>query len=164
MLEAMKYKKIEKGKSYNFITCGDVDGLSYLKIVLNQYNLDYMMLSTWCMSAEDVLQVQRWWEEGRIKKFDMYVGDIFKNSYKIEYAMCVNFFEKNKDVGGIYCLKNHCKIFAGYNKEENFYFGVQTSANINTNPRIEQGAIVTDKGLFDLYKNFFDDIKIRNGW
>ena len=40
-----------------------------------------------------------------------------------------------------------------------FYFGIQTSANINTNPRTEQGSITIDKGIFDFYKEYFDGIK-----
>ena len=83
LLEAMQYVKLQDGVSYNFITAGDVDSLSYLKVVLNQHDLDYVLLSTWCMAAEDILQLQRWWEAGRIKKFDMYLGEIFPGSYKI---------------------------------------------------------------------------------
>jgi len=33
----------------------------------------------------------------------------------------------------------HAKIFAGHGPK--FYFGIQTSANINTNPRTENGCI-----------------------
>ena len=34
MLEAMRYVKLQDGCTYNFITGGDVDSLTYLKIVL----------------------------------------------------------------------------------------------------------------------------------
>ena len=40
MLEAMKYVKLRQGHTYNFITAGDVDSLTYLKVVLNQHDLD----------------------------------------------------------------------------------------------------------------------------
>ena len=81
----MQYVKLQDHTIYNFfITAGDVDSLSYLKVVLNQYDLDYCLLSTWCMAAEDILQVRQWYEQGRIKKLDMYLGEIFPGSYKIE--------------------------------------------------------------------------------
>jgi hypothetical protein len=83
LLEAMQYVKLQDHTTYNFITAGDVDSLSYLKVVLNQHDLDYCLLSTWCMAAEDILQVRRWYEQGRIKKLDMYLGEIFPGSYKI---------------------------------------------------------------------------------
>lgn len=159
MLEAMEYVKLEKGTVYNFITAGDVDSLSYLKIVLNQHALDYMLLSTWCMAAEDILQIQQWHEAGKIKKFDMYLGEIFPNSYKIEWGMVKRFYEQNPDVGRAAVFRNHSKIYAGYNIADDFYFGIQTSANINTNPRTENGCITVDKGLFDFYKAYFDGIQ-----
>ena len=80
-------KEFKDGYSYNCITAGDVDSLSYLKVVLRQQDLDYCLFSTWCMAAEDILQFRQWVEEGRIKKLDAYVGEIFPNSYKIEYKM-----------------------------------------------------------------------------
>ena len=59
MLEAMKYVPLQDGHTYNFITAGDVDSLSFLKVVLNQHDLDFMLCSTWCMAAEDILQIQQ---------------------------------------------------------------------------------------------------------
>lgn len=159
LLEAMEYVRLENGATYNFITAGDVDSLSYLKVVLNQHVLDYCLLSTWCMAAEDILQVQQWHEEGKIKHFDMYLGEIFPSSYKIEWAMVRTFYEQHPDVGRVAIFRNHSKIYAGCNYEDEFYFGIQTSANINTNPRTEQGSITVEKGIFEFYKEYFDGIK-----
>lgn len=159
LLEAMDYVRLENGVTYNFITAGDVDSLSYLKVVLNQHVLDYCLLSTWRMAAEDILQVQQWHEEGKIKHFDMYLGEIFPSSYKIEWAMVRTFYEQHPDVGRVAIFRNHSKIYAGCNYEDEFYFGIQTSANINTNPRTEQGSITVEKGIFEFYKEYFDGIK-----
>ena len=159
MLDAMKHVRLQDGATYNFITAGDVDSLSYLKVVLNQHDLDFVLLSTWCMSAEDILQIQQWYEDGRIKHFDMYLGEIFPGSYRIEWAMVKDFYQHHPDAGRAAIFKNHSKIYAGCNFSENFYFGIQTSANVNTNPRTEQGCITIDKALFDFYKEYFDGIR-----
>lgn len=158
MLEAMEHVRLEKGVTYNFITAGDVDSLTYLKIVLNQHSLDYLLLSTWCMAAEDILQLRMWYEEGRIRKMDMYVGEIFPNSYRIEWGMVRKFYSDHPEAGRAAVFRNHSKIYAGFNEEDGFFFAIQTSANINTNPRTEQGSITVDKGLFDFYKDYFDGI------
>lgn len=158
MLEAMRYEELKDGFSYNFITGGDCDSLTYIKVVLNKYDLDYLLCSTWCMAAEDILQLQEWYEQGRIKKIDMYVGEIFPNSYRIEWRMCKEFYAKHPEAGRIAVFRNHSKIFACCNESKGFYCGIQTSANINTNPRTEQGCIVVDKGIFDFYKSYFDGI------
>lgn len=158
LLEAMKYVTLQEGHAYHFITAGDVDSLSYLKVVLNQHDLDYCLISTWCMAAEDILQVQQWYDAGRIKKFDMYLGEIFPGSYKIEWAMVKKFYQEHPEVGRAAIFKNHSKVYAGCNELDGFYFGIETSANINTNPRTEQGCITVSRGIYDFYKEYFDGI------
>lgn len=159
MLEAMKYVRLEDGKTYNFVTAGDVDSLTYLKIVLNQHTLDYLLCSTWCMLAEDSLRIQQWYEQGKIKHLDMYVGEIFPGSYHIEWEMWKKFYREHPEAGRIAVFKNHSKIYAGCNEADGFYCGIQTSANINTNPRTEQGSITVCREIYEFYKKYFDGIK-----
>jgi len=149
-------KEFKDGESYHCITAGDVDSLSYLKVILRQQNLDYCLFSTWCMASDDILQFDEWLESGRIKKLDAYVGEIFPNTYKFEWKRLNEIFEKHQ-CGRIAVFKNHSKIYAGYG--DKFYFGFEGSANINTNPRTENGCITIDKGIFEFYKAYFDAIK-----
>lgn len=142
------------GDSYHFITGGDVDSLSFLKIILRNQKLDYLLFSTWCMAAEDIYQIQDWLESGIIKKCDAYVGEIFPGSYKAEYALLCSVINKHR--GRVAVFRNHSKIYAGYGKK--FHFGIETSANINTNPRTENACITIDKQLFEFYKEYFDGI------
>lgn len=144
------------GESYHCITAGDVDSLSYLKCVLRQQNLNYCLLSTWCMAGDDILQIEEWLEVGKIKKLDCYLGEIFPGSYKMEWQKLNQVFEKYK-CGRIAVFKNHSKIYAGYG--EKFAFGIETSANINTNPRTENGCLTIGNEIFDFYKGYFDKIK-----
>lgn len=148
-------KEFKNGESYHCITAGDVDSLSYLKVVLRQQSLDYCLFSTWCMAADDILQFAEWLEAGKIKKLDAYVGEIFPTTYKMEWKKLNEIFEKYQ-CGRIAVFKNHSKIYAGYG--DKFAFGIETSANINTNPRTENGCITIDDGIFDFYKTYFDGI------
>jgi hypothetical protein len=156
LLDACTQFDFKNGYSYNFITGGDVDSLSFLKAVLRQQNLEYCLFSTWCMAAEDILQFDIWLQQERIKKLDCYVGEIFPNSYRIEYEMLKNLIEKHQ-CGRVAVFRNHSKIYAGFG--DKFYFGIQTSSNINTNPRTENASITIDKGIFEFYKTYFDGIK-----
>ena len=72
--------------------------------------------------------------------------------------MLKNFYKQNPDAGRVAVFRNHSKVYAGYNEKEGFYFGIQTSANINTNPRTEQGSITIDKAIFDFYYNYYSGI------
>lgn len=142
------------GESYHCITAGDVDSLSYLKAVLRQQDLEYCLFSTWCMAADDILQIEEWLESGKIKQIDAYIGEIFPNSYRFEYAKLRDLMIKYR--GRLVCFRNHSKIYAGYGKK--FAFGIETSANINTNPRTENGCITIGRDIFDFYRQYFDGI------
>jgi hypothetical protein len=107
------------------------------------------------MARTDILLFDKWLDERKIKKLDAYFGEIFPNQYKTEYALIQNIFDKHK-CGRIAVFRNHSKIFAGYG--DKFYFGIETSANINTNPRTENGCITIDKGIYEFYRQYFDKI------
>lgn len=147
----------KKGYSYNCMTGGDVDALSYLKLMLRQQDLDYLLISTWCMGIQDVFQLIEWIKNGRIKKCDMYLGEVFKNRYKFEYELLKKEFKECNPTGRIIVFRNHSKIFAGYGNK--FHFGIQMSCNINTNPRCENACISLNKDLFDFYVDFFSEQK-----
>lgn len=144
----------QDGDSYHFITAGDVDSLSYLKIILRQQDLEYCLFSTWCMASEDIYQMEEWLGAGKIKKMDAYVGEIFPNTYRLEYGLLVPVIRKYG--GRVAVFRNHAKIFAGYGNK--FAFGIETSANINTNPRTENGCITIGKGIYEFYRGYFDEI------
>jgi hypothetical protein len=153
LLDSMRDMDFKENHSYNFITAGDVDALSYLKLIINKQDLKHVLISTWVISAEDILQIGLWHEEGKLQSIDFYVGEIFPNQYKIEYDMLKNLTQKT---GKLVHFKNHSKIFAGYG--DKFYFGIQTSANVNTNPRTENGNIIIGKEIYDFYLSYFDKV------
>jgi len=156
LLDLMNDCDFNNNDCYHFITAGNIDSLSFLKIILRKQNLDYCLFSTWCMAPEDILQFDEWLKQGKIKKLDAYVGEIFPNTYKKEFEFLKEVF-KNNNCGRVAVFKNHSKIYAGYG--EKFYFGIESSANINTNPRTENACITINKGIFEFYKEYFDGIK-----
>lgn len=157
LLEAMNLEKFEKGQCWHFITAGDVDSLSFLKVVLiHQPKLHYLLFSTWCMAAEDILQFSEWIEQGVIEHLDCYVGEIFPNQYRVEYRMLKDLVERTQ-CGRVAVFRNHSKIYAVWG--DDFHFVIECSANINTNPRTEQGSITIDDGVCLFFKEYFDGIK-----
>lgn len=156
LLDAMGIEEPKKGDCWHFITAGDVDSLSYLKVMLRHQNIKHLIVSTWCMAAEDILQFDEWIEQGKIRKIDFYVGEIFPSSYRIEYAMLNELIEKHK-CGRVAVFRNHSKVYAG--DGEKFKFAIETSANINTNPRTEQGVMTINDEIYHFYKEYFDKIK-----
>lgn len=148
-------KEYKKGHSYHFITAGDVDALSYLKTVLRQQPIKYAFLSTWVIASDDILQIEEWLIDKKIEKIDFYIGEIFPKSYPFEW-------EKLKQVARdqqskLINFKNHSKVMGGIG--DKYTFAIEISANINTNPRTEQANITIDRGLFEFYYKYFDNIQ-----
>ncbi|MFP3153112.1 hypothetical protein LQZ18_01515 [Lachnospiraceae bacterium ZAX-1] len=76
--------EFKDGEAYHVISGGDVDSLTFLKAVLRQQRVKYLAFSTWCMALQDIEEMDRYMELGRIEHLDSYVGEIFKGSYKNE--------------------------------------------------------------------------------
>jgi len=147
----------EPGVSYHVISHGDVDSLSYLAwLVRVCAPLDYAMLSTWCMAMPDVEQLAAWLDAGAIRWLDVYVGEIFLSQYPQEYARVADML-RAAGRGRMCVCRNHAKIMLAAAGERRFT--IESSANVNTNPRIEQTAVHDAPELFAHYKEFYDSLK-----
>ena len=144
----------QKGVTYHCISFGDVDSLTYMRVIVKQQKIKYALISTWCMATEDINEIRNWIERGYIGRVDFYIGEIFKSSYRPQYDLLIKFC---KELGGRVCMfRNHSKIMVLIG--EKFDAVIEGSANVNTNPRTEQCAITVDSDLALWYKNFFDGI------
>lgn len=148
-------RDLQPDTSYHCISGGDVDSLSYLKHIVRQQNLHYVLFSTWCMADDDVLQFREWLEQGKIARLDAYCGEIFPGSYSKQHKELRNVVDLCN--GRVAIFRNHAKIYAGVG--DKFAFAIESSANINTNPRTENTVITTGTDIFRFYKEFFDNIK-----
>lgn len=158
MNEALDWH-LERGCTYHCISGGDVDSLTYLRGIVKQQKLDYALISTWCMSMTDAEEINTWIERGILGRIDLYVGEIFTRSYGdvMEYMQQV----VAKCDGRVCVTRNHSKVMVGYG--DDYAFAIASSANVNTNPRIENTTITVDKEVADFYKSFFDELIPFNG-
>lgn len=150
--------EIAPGDSWHVMSRGDIDSLSYIAHIVEAEPLDYLLFSSWCMIGNDVERFARWVDEGKIGRLDAYVGEIFPNQYADAHAMLCDVVRRT--AGRVCVFRNHSKIYAGQNAR--FAFAIESSANINTNPRAEQTAIHASGELFAFYKEYFDGIKSFN--
>lgn len=104
--------------------------------------------------SEDIAEIRAWLEQGYIGRCDFYVEEIFKASYYKQYQELISLC---KELGGrVAIYRNHAKVMVLLG--ERFSAVVESSANVNTNPRIENTIITVDSELADWYKEFFDGI------
>lgn len=143
-----------EGDCYHCFSFGDVDSFSFFKMVLRQQHIRYAAISTWCMAGEDVSDLRRWHERGLIDRVDFFVGEIFQRSYPDVYAAVREFIA---ECGGrLVIFRNHSKVMAIAG--ERFDCLIESSANINTNPRSENTVVTVDRELTAKYIQLFSEI------
>lgn len=155
----------EYGAAYHCFSFGDVDALTYLRAIIKQQRVEYALLSTWCMAVTDVEEITKWIDHGDLGRIDFYVGEIFQASYAPVYIMLRDLV--NSFGGRVAIFRNHSKVMAGFG--ERFDFAIESSANVNTNPRSEATVVTIDTDLARWYKaEIFDNIQSFNrdfdGW
>lgn len=145
---------IADGDAWHVISSGDVDALSFLAHLLATHDMDHVVFSTWCMAIDDVERVGGWLERGRIRHVDAYVGEIFPGSYTREFVALSAVLRAH---GGRICVfRNHSKVFLCRSGDRHWV--IESSANINTNPRTENTVITADRGLYEHHRAYFDGI------
>ena len=156
--EELLPRHFESDVCYHCMSYGGIDLWSYVKHILRQQRLDYLMVSSWIISPDDAKEIRDAVKAGDIGRVDFYVGDIFQGGYRGAYEMCL---EIAAMCGGrVAIFHNHAKIILGYG--DRFPFVMASSCNLNINPRLENTDIYTNRELADWYKDYFDGIHAFN--
>ncbi len=151
---------IEDGDTWHVISGGDVDSLSFLQHLMACEPWQYLMVSTWCMAMQDVEQLADWLTAERLQWVDAYTGEILPSQYPtVHEALCT---AVRRHRGRVATFRNHSKVMLLGNRDTGRFVVVESSANLNTNPRTEQTAVTADAGLFHFYADFFDGIESFN--
>lgn len=148
---------LKMGYSYHVISHGDVDALSYLSHVAKAWPLESVLISTWCMAMPDIVWLRQQVECGRIGMVDFVLGEIFPSQYPDEVIAVQQMVDEG--MASMKIARNHAKIMTADNPQEGIWLAIESSSNVNTNPRIEQTAIHMSRELHDHYRNFYADVK-----
>ena len=144
-----------EGDCYHCFSFGDVDSLTFFKHILRQQPVEYLALSTWCMAGEDVDDLRQWHRRGMLGRVDFYMGEIFPGSYPEVYDAALAFC---RECGGrLTVFRNHSKVMAVVGGA--FDALIESSANVNTNPRSENTVITVDRKLVADYIDLFNGIR-----
>lgn len=130
-------------------------------VLARQTPIETLLISTWCMAMPDVEWLRSQIEVGRIGHIDFIIGEIFPSQYPDEYT-AVGAME-SAGVASMKIARNHAKVMAGPTPDGDIHFAIESSSNVNTNPRIEQTAIHMSRELCDHYRNFYAGIKSIDG-
>lgn len=157
-LQAILPTSIEDGDAWHVLSAGDIDSLSYAAHIIKHTPMDHVVFSTWCMAVPDVKQLAAWIDSGHIKRLDAYVGEIFPGSYGDEHQELCRIVRPTN--GRVCVFRNHSKIFLC--RAGNRAWVIESSANINTNPRVENTVITASMELYRHHLDFFNGVKSFN--
>lgn len=151
----------DEGTSVHVISHGDVDALSYLIYINRLMDIDRVLISTWCMAMPDIEWLRGQIALGRLGGVDFVLGEIFPSQYPDEYLAVAAMVAAGTATMKV--ARNHAKVMAGHSTTAGAWFAIESSSNVNTNPRIEQTAIHMSRDLHDFYIDFYAAIKSIDG-
>ena len=150
-------KKPEPGKSYHIITGGAVDLIAHLMwMQIHWPKMKRVFISAWAISGTDILLLEKWHNEGFVQGVEILVGDIFQSKYTMEW----NKLMEMRDAGvveSVYKSTIHSKLIL-MEAEDGTKIVVESSANCNMNPRVEQSCVTVSGELFDFYWSYLHDL------
>jgi len=144
--------RIEPGTSFHVLSGGDIDALSYLRVIFaNTGYFKNVTISSWRISMPAMQQLHAWMDAGLIDRLNLVVDKRFARLSLdvLEYAKSF-IYEYG---GNISVTLTHAKITLLENSDKNLYYVLESSANLNINKRLEHTTIYNDKGLHDFYRD-----------
>jgi hypothetical protein len=154
------FPELQPGHSYHIISAGDVDAVSYLTMLIERHGpFDDFYGSTWTLSRQDCELLDKYLQDGLIKKITFFTGEYFAKRETSVYATLLQVIGRHQ--GRLRMFKNHCKLLLVQNSAKQFWAVAEGSANFTTNPRTEQTTITASKELYDFYKGWFEELLIN---
>jgi len=166
-LNRVMTEKPTKGRSIHILTGGNVDLLSHLIWVMQFWpKLKRVFLSAWAISGVDILWCKRLLEEKTIGTLELLLGDIFPSKYKQEWAKLMEMYDAGY-ITNIYNSSIHSKVML-IEAKDGTHIVIESSANCNMNPRVEQSCVTVSDELFQFYDVYLhgilDDEEARYVW
>ena len=152
--------QIEPGESWHLLSSGDIDVLSLLRHLLaGAGHFDYVLMTTWRINRDDLEQIDDWLNRGLIDAYHLVIDQRFQRLAPDEYQLAKRLADQYG--GSVSMCMNHSKVTLCACESSATWLVVESSANVNTNHRLEQSAIHNCRALFDFYREAFDGIRRR---
>lgn len=139
---------------------GGISSLSFVKWVANNEVIEELTASTLRIGEKHFNYLAQLAQSGQMKKAKFFVStmmadiDAKQKGQKYNYAKRFNECA-SKHNWEVITINNHSKIILMKTDKGNYYV-LETSANLNENPKIEQFSFSNDKALYEYYTEFFD--------
>lgn len=124
---------------------------------------DHFYCSTWTLSRNNARELFGLVDEGKIPAASCVIltGTYFKRRESSVYSYLV---EGLRNRGGRYrAFSNHAKVLLIANARRRAWLTIEGSANLTSNPRLEQYVITNDRRLHDFHRGWMDEVLAATG-
>lgn len=142
---------------FKFISDGNFSSVSFIKYIAKRTTINEMYVSSFRIGKKELQLIDTLHKSGKIKMCHFAVGTLMENDSNSvkKYHYYDNFkgiCEKNK--WKYVTVNNHSKILLF--DTEIGKFVLETSSNLNENPKIEQFSFENDSELYYFYRSIFE--------
>ena len=147
----------EPGKAYHILTGGNVDMLSHLQyLMLHWKKIRRVFVTAFVMSGVEIQKCREWLQDGTLGTLEVMLGDLFSRQYKVEWQELCRMYAKGL-IKNIFTSRIHAKIML-VEADDSTKIVIESSANCNMNPRIEQSCVTVNSDLFDFYDVYLHEV------
>jgi len=141
---------------------GGFASISFICYIAGKEKILELIASTLRIGEKQFNYLSKLYAKGMLLNATFFIGSIMQEDEKLKDKY--NYYKHFDDA----CIKNrwnkivinnHSKIIL-MRTEKNYYV-LETSSNLNENPKIEQYSFENDKELYEFYYNFFAELKER---
>lgn len=153
--------ELPKNEIYKVIgLTGGIASISFVKWVTNYETIEYLTASTLRIGEKHFNYLAQLAQTGKMKHAKFFVSTMMTDIEAKQKGQKYNYarrFNKCADKHNweVVTINNHSKIILMKTDKCNYYV-LETTANLNENPKIEQFSFSNDKTLYDYYTEFFD--------
>ena len=145
------------GKSYHILTGGQIDLICHLRWLMRHWpHMKKVLISAWAISGADILLLERWLKNGEIDRVELLVGDIFPTKYKMEWKKLMEIYDSG-GISAVYKATIHSKLLL-MEADDGTKLVIESSANCNMNPRVEQSCVTVSDKLYDFYFTYLHEM------
>lgn len=148
----------EPGEQIHIVSANKFDFWTWVPTMIDWIGTtENLYCSTWTACRNNVVEMFELWDSGRITgSVTFATGIYFKRRETSVYATLVEGLLKR---GGRYkAFETHAKVLLLNNAERNAWYTIEGSANLTSNPRLEQYVITNDKTLYEFHREWFEEI------
>lgn len=142
---------------------GSFSSIEFISLVAMKETIIELTASTLRVGGKQAETLVALNDAGKLLKASFYIGSIMKEDIKQKikkYDYYTNFLQVcGNNNWDLVVINNHSKTIL-MQTEYNYYV-LETSSNLNENPKIEQYSFENNKELYDFYYKFFDILKTR---